>query len=79
MDELLQYKLIGIGEFSHGIKESWLFRFKLLKSFDNKLISFSNSSYKNNKYGVQSYDKSNKWNYILFWNKVTRLEPIYNY
>ena len=53
--------------------------YQLLKSFDNKLISFSNSYYKNNKYGVQSYDKSNKWNYILFWNKVTRLEPIYNY
>jgi len=31
MNELLQYKLIGLGEFSHGIQESWDFRFKLLK------------------------------------------------
>jgi hypothetical protein len=30
MDDLLN-KLIGIGEFSHGIKESWEFRFNLLK------------------------------------------------
>jgi len=25
------YKLIGIGEFSHGIQESWEYRFDLLK------------------------------------------------
>jgi len=31
MDNLLNYKLIGIGEFSHGIQESWQFRFDLLK------------------------------------------------
>jgi len=59
--------------------------YQLLRSFDEKLISFSNSYYKGNKYGVQSYDnninqqKINTWNYILFWNKVTRLEPVYNY
>ena len=29
--KLLNYFLIGIGEFSHGIYESWEFRFKLLK------------------------------------------------
>ena len=29
MNELLQYKLIGLGEFSHGIQESWDFRFNL--------------------------------------------------
>ena len=28
---LLNYNLIGIGEFSHGIMESWVFRFDLLK------------------------------------------------
>ena len=28
---LLNYNLIGIGEFSHGIMESWVFRFNLLK------------------------------------------------
>ena len=31
MNEILSYKLIGIGEFSHGIKESWDFRFNVLK------------------------------------------------
>jgi hypothetical protein len=31
MDNLLNYFLIGIGEFSHGIYQSWEFRFKLLK------------------------------------------------
>ena len=31
MDKILNYKLIGIGEFSHGIMESWIFRFNLLK------------------------------------------------
>ena len=25
------YLIIGIGEFSHGIQESWLYRFNLLK------------------------------------------------
>ena len=28
---ILNYKLIGIGEFSHGIQQSWEFRFSLLK------------------------------------------------
>ena len=31
MNNLLNYNLIGIGEFSHGIMESWVFRFDLLK------------------------------------------------
>mgnify|MGYP003344161595 CR=1 FL=1 len=31
MNNLLNYNLIGIGEFSHGIQESWEFRFNLLK------------------------------------------------
>jgi hypothetical protein len=31
MNNILNYKLIGIGEFSHGIQESWQFRFNLLK------------------------------------------------
>ncbi len=31
MNDLLSYNLIGIGEFSHGIMESWEFRFNLLK------------------------------------------------
>ena len=31
MNNLLNYNLIGIGEFSHGIQECWQFRFNLLK------------------------------------------------
>lgn len=31
MNNLLNYDIIGIGEFSHGIMESWIFRFNLLK------------------------------------------------
>lgn len=31
MNDLLSYNLIGIGDFSHGIMESWEFRFNLLK------------------------------------------------
>jgi erythromycin esterase-like protein len=31
MNSLLDFKLIGVGEFSHGIQQSWEFRFKLLK------------------------------------------------
>ncbi len=30
MNILLNYNLIGIGEFSHGIQESWKFRLNLL-------------------------------------------------
>ena len=31
MDDIVNYKLIGIGDFSHGIMESWIFRFNLFK------------------------------------------------
>jgi hypothetical protein len=31
INTLLNYKLIGIGEFSHGIQESWIFGFNMLK------------------------------------------------
>ena len=48
MNELLQYKLIGIGEFSHGIQESWEFRFNLLKyamkNTNKKIIIFNEMS-----------------------------------
>ena len=45
MNNLLNYNLIGIGEFSHGIQESWKFRFNLLKyamKFSNKKIVIFN-------------------------------------
>ena len=38
---VLKHKLIGIGEFSHGIQQSWEFRFSLLKytvKYTNKKI-----------------------------------------
>jgi hypothetical protein len=55
-------------------------KYQLLTNFNEQLISFSNSYYKENKYGVQEYTKNDKnWNYILFWNKVTKLEPYYIY
>jgi len=55
-------------------------KYQLLTEFNEKLISFSNSYYNKNKYGVQEYTNNDKnWNYILFWNKVTRLEPMYIY
>jgi len=48
MDKILSYKLIGIGEFSHGIQESWDFRFKLLKyaikNTNKKIIIFNEMS-----------------------------------
>ena len=48
MDDLLNYNLIGIGEFSHGIQESYEFRFNLLKyalkKSDKKIIIFNEMS-----------------------------------
>jgi len=55
-------------------------KYQLLTEFNEPFISFSNSYYTKNKYGVQEYTKNNKnWNYVLFWNKVNRLEPYYIY
>ena len=48
-------------------------KYQILTEYNEPLISFSNSYYKDNKYGVQSYDKINTFNYILFWNKVNAL------
>ena len=45
MNNLLNYNLISIGEFSHGIQESWEFRFNLLKytmKNSNKKIAIFN-------------------------------------
>jgi len=44
---LEDYYLIGIGEFSHGIQESWIFRFNLLKyaiNNTNKQITIFNET-----------------------------------
>jgi len=48
-------------------------KYQLLTEYDKSLISFSNSYYKDNKYGVSSYDDIKTFNYILFWNRVNRL------
>lgn len=48
-------------------------KYQLLTGYNEPLISFSNSYYKDNKYGVQSYDNIDTFNYILFWNKVNAL------
>jgi len=53
--------------------------YQLLENFKEKLIGFSNSYYKGRKNGVQSYDNNKSYNYILFWNRVNRLEPVYKY
>ena len=53
--------------------------FQLLDKFDSKLIEFSNSYFKKNDYGYHNLYDETTWNYILFWNKVTRLEPYYEY
>ena len=55
-------------------------KYQLLTEFNDKFINFSNSLFTSNKYGEESIDKNDKtWNYVLFWNKVRKLEPYYNY
>ena len=48
LNQLKNYSLIGIGEFSHGICESWEYRFKLLKycisKTNKKIIIFNEMS-----------------------------------
>ena len=48
-------------------------KYQLLTDYNELLISFSNSYYKGNKYGVQDYIDTNIFNYILFWNEVSAL------
>ena len=49
-------------------------KYQLLSEYDEPLISFSNSYYKGNKYGVQDYINVKIFNYVLFWNKVNSLD-----
>ena len=49
-------------------------KYQLLINYTEPLISFSNSYYKENKYGVQDYINTNIFNYILFWNEVNELK-----
>lgn len=48
-------------------------KYQLLEHFTDPLISFSNSYYKGNRYGIQEYIHTQSFNYILFWNKVHKL------
>jgi hypothetical protein len=48
-------------------------KYQLLTNYTEPLISFSNSYYKGNKYGVQEYINTDIFNYILFWNEVNEL------
>ena len=48
-------------------------KYQLLTDYTEPLISFSNSYYKGNKYGVQYYIDTNIFNYVLFWNEVNAL------
>ena len=48
-------------------------KYQLLTDYKEPLISFSNSYYKGNKYGVQDYMNTDIFNYILFWNDVNAL------
>lgn len=48
-------------------------KYQLITAYKEPLISFSNSYYKGNKYGVQDYINTNIFNYILFWNEVNVL------
>ena len=48
-------------------------KYQLSTDYTEPLISFSNSYYKENKYGVQDYINTNIFNYILFWNEVNEL------
>lgn len=52
---------------------------QLLTKFSNNMINFSNSFFKENELGNCSFDNSNQWNYVIFWNKVHKLEPFDNY
>lgn len=51
-------------------------KYQLLENFTEPLISFSNSYYKGRTYGVQEYIKTHTFDYILFWNKVRKLENV---
>jgi hypothetical protein len=57
-------------------------KYQLIKHNDVKKIysknitifpSFSNSYFRGNKYGLMEYIKTNNYNYILFWNSVSKL------
>lgn len=52
----------------------------LLTNYKEPFINFSNSYYKKNKSGIAEYTQNDeRWNYVLFWNIVSRLVPLNTY
>ncbi len=82
MDVLLNYSLIGIGEFSHGIQESWEFRFKLLKyalkNTNKKIIIFNEMSIWQANNIMNNTIWSIKDNKHIKYNGIKIEEPIQN-
>ena len=63
IENLRNYHLIGIGEFSHGINESWIFRFNLLKYFiknSNKKITIFNEQSEWQANNIMNFEYYNK-------------------
>jgi hypothetical protein len=82
MDDLLNYTLIGIGEFSHGIQESWEFRFNLLKysikTTNKKIIIFNEMSIWQADNIMNNTIWSIKDNKYIKYNGIKIEEPIQN-
>lgn len=82
MNNLINYNLIGIGKFSHGIIESWRFRFDLLKyamkNSNKNIIIFNEMSI------WQAYNITNntiwsiKDNKYVNYKEIKLEEPIEN-
>ena len=51
-------------------------KYQLLTEYNVPLVTFSNSYYQDNKYGIQQYIDTNTFNYVLFWNKVHKLNKL---
>ena len=82
MNELLQYKLIGLGEFSHGIQESWEFRFNLLKyamkNTNKKIMIFNEMSIYQAEHIMNNTIWSIKENKDIKYDGIKIEEPIQN-
>jgi len=52
-------------------------KYQLLTNYNEQLINFSNSYFNENKYGYSSIENNDDWTYILFYNEVNYLKPLY--
>lgn len=81
-EDINKYYLVGIGEFSHGINESWIYRYELLKyviKHTNKKITIFNemSDWQSNNIMKNTYvdiknDKIKKINGIKYEQPIFR-------